>query len=231
MSREPPRVTARWGRIVSGQIVEARRAGVRFWDAQSGSEEELSRLDAFWMEVHGPPDSPYEGGSWRVSVQLTPNFPHASPSVAFKDAVWHPNVEALSGAVCLDVLNTKWTAVTTLESVAKLLLPALLGDPNAGNPFNLEAAHEIKNLGGAGRGSVFWVHAARDARARAHTHTSRALAPPPLAPAAVAPSTEAPAAVAPSAEAAAAAAAAATATVPRTTQGAPSSAPSDPSTA
>ena len=38
-------------------------------------------------------------------MQLPKDYPYKSPSVAFHTPIYHPNVDATSGAVCLDALN------------------------------------------------------------------------------------------------------------------------------
>lgn len=39
--------------------------------------------------IRGPPDTPYEGGIFRVSIKCTPDYPLAPPSIAFQTKVCH----------------------------------------------------------------------------------------------------------------------------------------------
>ncbi|XP_010559098.1 PREDICTED: ubiquitin-conjugating enzyme E2 6 isoform X2 [Tarenaya hassleriana] len=97
-------------------------------------------MRAFYVRFHGPTDSLYQGGVWRIRVELPDSYPYKSPSVGFVNKIYHPNVDESSGSVCLDVINQTWSPMFDLVNVFEVFLPQLLLYPNPSDPFNGEAA-------------------------------------------------------------------------------------------
>ncbi len=75
--------------------------------------------------LQGPPDSPYAGGVFFVSIHFPPDYPFKPPKVAFQTKVYHPNVNS-QGSICLDILKDQWSPALTVSKVSNDLKHATL---------------------------------------------------------------------------------------------------------
>lgn len=108
------------------------------------SEFKASLIDDNLRELcvclEGPRDTPYEGGLWKVHVELPEQYPYKSPSIGFETKIFHPNIDEQSGSVCLDVINQTWSPMFTITHIFETFIPQLLNYPNAADPLNGDAS-------------------------------------------------------------------------------------------
>lgn len=87
----------------------------------------------------GPPDTPYETGTYTIDIKIPSDYPFRPPTMKFDTKIWHPNVSSVTGAICLDTLGTAWSPVLTIKS-ALISLQSLLSSPEPKDPQDAEVA-------------------------------------------------------------------------------------------
>ncbi|KAK3260859.1 Ubiquitin-conjugating enzyme E2 27 [Cymbomonas tetramitiformis] len=94
--------------------------------------------------IKGPESSPYDGGTFKVDIEITPSYPFEPPKMRFITKVWHPNVSSQNGAICLDILKDQWSPALTLKT-ALLSVQALLSSPEPDDPQDAVVAKQYIN--------------------------------------------------------------------------------------
>ncbi|EDR11012.1 uncharacterized protein LACBIDRAFT_172905 [Laccaria bicolor S238N-H82] len=89
--------------------------------------------------IEGPAETIYAGLSFKISILFPSNYPYVAPSIKFDTPCYHPNVDITGGVICLDILQDKWSAVYSVQTIL-LSLQSLLGEPNNASPLNPDAA-------------------------------------------------------------------------------------------
>ena len=92
-----------------------------------------------WQAViFGPEDTLWDGGTFRLTLTFTEEYPNKPPTVTFVTSMFHPNIYA-NGAICLDILQNKWSPIYDVSAILTSI-QSLLSDPNPNSPANAEAA-------------------------------------------------------------------------------------------
>ncbi|KAE8134470.1 ubiquitin-conjugating enzyme/RWD-like protein [Aspergillus pseudotamarii] len=103
--------------------------------SEDSSSDDLTQLTTL---LAGPQGTPYSQGLWCVHLKMPDDYPKSPPKATFKTRIWHPNVEELTGAVCVDTLKRDWKATLTLKDVL-VTISCLLIYPNPDSALNSAA--------------------------------------------------------------------------------------------
>eukprot|EP01121_Diplochlamys_sp_Union-15-3_P012412 TRINITY_DN3712_c0_g1_i2.p1 TRINITY_DN3712_c0_g1~~TRINITY_DN3712_c0_g1_i2.p1 ORF type:complete len:228 (-),score=39.53 TRINITY_DN3712_c0_g1_i2:124-807(-) len=93
--------------------------------------------------IKGPEGSPYEGGTFFLTIVFPEDYPFKPPKVKFRTRIYHCNINK-RGEICLDILKKKWRPFLSISKVL-LSICALLGDPNPDDPLMGAIAQLLKS--------------------------------------------------------------------------------------
>ncbi|PFX34352.1 Ubiquitin-conjugating enzyme E2 K [Stylophora pistillata] len=94
-------------------------------------------------EIAGPPGTPFEGGIYKLDINIPETYPFNPPKVQFVTKIWHPNISSVTGVICLDILKDQWAAAMTLRTVL-LSIQALLSAAEPDDPQDAVVARQYK---------------------------------------------------------------------------------------
>jgi ubiquitin-protein ligase len=66
--------------------------------------------------IEGPKNTPFEGGTFGLTVKVPQNYPFSAPQIQFDTPIYHCNVSD-SGRICLDILHSGWSPTLSLPKV------------------------------------------------------------------------------------------------------------------
>ncbi len=89
------------------------------------------------LELRGPEETPFAGGTFHAMLIFDDNYPTAPPKAYFKTKIFHPNISE-RGEVCVNTLKKDWSAEVGVRHVLAVLR-CLLIEPNAESALNEEA--------------------------------------------------------------------------------------------
>eukprot|EP00612_Vaucheria_litorea_P001904 CAMPEP_0171455412 /NCGR_PEP_ID=MMETSP0945-20130129/2317_1 /TAXON_ID=109269 /ORGANISM="Vaucheria litorea, Strain CCMP2940" /LENGTH=167 /DNA_ID=CAMNT_0011980647 /DNA_START=141 /DNA_END=644 /DNA_ORIENTATION=- len=104
------------------------------------------------MLIVGPPDTLFEEGLFKATLEFPRDFPNNPPTMTFVSEMWHPNVYE-DGRVCISILHPpgedkyndqetaeeRWRPILGVESIIMSVI-SMLSDPNDESPANIDAA-------------------------------------------------------------------------------------------
>ncbi|KAL0094477.1 hypothetical protein J3Q64DRAFT_1652421 [Phycomyces blakesleeanus] len=119
------------------------------------------KLGHFIATISGPRDTPYEGGRFKVDLQLADDFPFKPTKIKFITSIYHPNISSQTGAICMDILKDGWSPIMTIKA-SLLSLIILLSSPVPEDPQDAQvASHYLRDYDDYARTAAHWtaVHA------------------------------------------------------------------------
>ena len=118
-------------------------------DARKSTEKDIrlmaeeSAIFKWNAVLAGPADTPYHGGTFKVKLMVSTDYPMVPPTAFFDTKIFHPNVKWETGEICLDILKTTWSPAWTLQAVCRAI-QTLMTHPEADSPLNCDAGNMIR---------------------------------------------------------------------------------------
>lgn len=103
MSGQPSSAPLLFTRRVKKEINEVKADKDAGLQVEPYDDSDMTRLKGTFI---GPPDTPYEGGTYHVDITVPSSYPFKPPTVKFTTKIWHPNISSVT--VCMQgVTSTK----------------------------------------------------------------------------------------------------------------------------
>jgi len=93
-----------------------------------------SNLFSWRATIRGPPETPYESGTFHLTVQFPEDYPIHPPTITFTTHVYHPNIDSDNGYICINILQQDWCPVLTISKIL-LSLRSFLDSPDAEDAY------------------------------------------------------------------------------------------------
>jgi len=107
---------------------------------------EQDQIDRLSGQIQGPKDSPYEGGTFDLEVNISERYPFEPPKVRFLSPIYHPNIDT-EGRICLDILKMPpkgaWKPSLNVSTVLTSI-QLLMAEPNPDDALMADIASEYK---------------------------------------------------------------------------------------
>eukprot|EP00761_Pharyngomonas_kirbyi_P002630 gb/GECH01002634.1/.p1 GENE.gb/GECH01002634.1/~~gb/GECH01002634.1/.p1 ORF type:complete len:227 (+),score=92.07 gb/GECH01002634.1/:1-681(+) len=104
------------------------------------------RIDQLEAKIQGPENTPYEGGTFKVEINIPERYPIDPPNMRFITPIYHPNIDN-AGRICLDILNMPpkgaWKPSQNI-STALISLRLLISDANPDDGLMGDISEEYK---------------------------------------------------------------------------------------
>lgn len=79
--------------------------------------------------VSRPHDTPFEDGTFKLTLEFTEEYPNKPPTVKFVSKMFHPNVYA-DGGICLDILQNRWSPTYDVAAILTSIQVSVSSSPS-----------------------------------------------------------------------------------------------------
>lgn len=100
-------------------LVKSPPEGIEYVDMDESVIHEVHAL------IHGPVETPFYGGVFRLKLVLSEEYPATPPKGYFLTKIYHPNISN-NGDICVNTLKKDWTPDTTLKHILQVIRCLLL---------------------------------------------------------------------------------------------------------
>lgn len=119
------------------ELENIRKNPLDFCSAGPINDADIFRWQATLM---GPPNTPFEGGVFALTIEIGEKYPFEAPKVHFNTPIYHPNITE-EGKICIEILSNpdKWSPTLSLSQILASIYN-LLGNPNTGHSLRPDVA-------------------------------------------------------------------------------------------
>jgi ubiquitin-conjugating enzyme E2 S len=110
----PPQVISRVARELK-KLATKPPEGIKY--VPSDDDDSIAEIHA---DIHGPVATPFQGGTFRMKLVLSHDFPNSPPKGFFLTKIFHPNIAA-NGDVCVNTLKRDWTPDMGISHVLQVI--------------------------------------------------------------------------------------------------------------
>lgn len=122
------------------ELQELKKTSLEYCSAEPENEDDLFNWKGI---IKGPEDSPYENGTFHLTIKFPNDYPFRPPKIHFLTKIYHPNINQ-TGSICLDILKDQWSPALSIHKVL-LSICSMMNDPNPDDPLVSEIADIYKN--------------------------------------------------------------------------------------
>lgn len=110
----PPQVISRVARELK-KLATKPPEGIKY--VPCDDDDSIAEIHA---DIHGPVATPFQGGTFRMKLILSHDFPNTPPKGYFLTKIFHPNIAA-NGDVCVNTLKRDWTPDMGISHVLQVI--------------------------------------------------------------------------------------------------------------